>query len=88
MVRGYLNLLFGKGIYERMDIESVKNIAEAKGKEFVVEIKIDDNNSWNMYQLRGAEIYNISTNAKEYVSVLENGDLIVQEHETDGYMYE
>ena len=41
-----------------------------------------------MYQLRGAEIYNISTNAKEYVSVLENGDLIVQEHETDGYMYE
>ena len=88
MVRGYLNLLFGKGIYERMDIESVKNIAEAKGKEFVVEIKIDDTNSWNMYQLRGAEIYNISTNAKEYVSVLENGDLIVQEHETDGYMYE
>lgn len=88
MVRGYLNLLFGKGIYERMDIESVKNIAEAKGKEFVVEIKIDDNNSWNMYQLRGAEIYNISTNAKEYVSVLENGDLIVQEHETDGCMYE
>ena len=88
MVRGYLNLLFGKGIYERMDIESVKNIAEAKGKEFDVEIKIDDNNSWNMYQLRGAEIYNISTNAKEYVSVLENGDLIVQEHETDGYMYE
>lgn len=83
-----MNLLFGKGIYERMDIESVKNIAEAKGKEFVVEIKIDDNNSWNMYQLRGAEIYNISTNAKEYVSVLENGDLIVQEHETDGYMYE
>ena len=83
-----MNLLFGKGIYERMDIESVKNIAEAKGKEFVVEIKIDDTNSWNMYQLRGAEIYNISTNAKEYVSVLENGDLIVQEHETDGYMYE
>ena len=83
-----MNLLFGKGIYERMDIESVKNIAEAKGKQFVVEIKIDDTNSWNMYQLRGAEIYNISTNAKEYVSVLENGDLIVQEHETDGYMYE
>ena len=83
-----MNLLFGKGIYERMDIESVKKIAEAKGKEFVVEIKIDDTNSWNMYQLRGAEIYNISTNAKEYVSVLENGDLIVQEHETDGYMYE
>ena len=58
-VRGYLNLLFNRGIYEWGDIDSVRDIALQKGKRYAIELKTLDAPG-NMYQLTGAIVYDVA----------------------------
>lgn len=60
-VRGYINLLFGRGIYEGMGIDSAIEIANEKNKSYAIELQIDDN-KWNMYQLTGAIVHDMRKN--------------------------
>lgn len=75
-VRGYLNLLFGRGIYEMKTIDSAITIAGDKGKDYAVEIVIGDDTTWNMYQLAGAIVYEKSTGEYKYLELGDNGTIL------------
>lgn len=47
-VRGYANLLFGRGIYEHVKIDKLIPIAQAQGKRYIVGFNITGA-AWNMY---------------------------------------
>ena len=67
-VRGYLNLLFEKGIYELKTYDEVKNIAEDNNQDYVVILNINSG-SCNTYKLAGATIYNVETNVTYELSI-------------------
>lgn len=72
-IRGYMNLLFGRGIYEGISVDSAKEIAKEKGNESVVFIVKDD------YRILTVTAYAVSSDA--YIQyAIENGE-IVEENE-------
>ena len=73
-VRGYLNLLFEKGIYEFKTYEKVKTIAENNSQDYVVILNINGG-SWNTYKLIGATIYNIETNVAQEI-IIKDGKIV------------
>lgn len=75
-VRGYLNLLFGRGIYEMKTIDSAITIAGDKGKDYAVEIVIGNDTTWNMYQLAGAIVYEKSTGEYKCLELSDNGTIL------------
>ena len=70
-VRGYINLLFERGIYELTNIESLKNIAIKKEKRYAIMINAEGG-TWNLYDLSGATVYDVFTGKMTEI-VLENG---------------
>ncbi len=72
-VRGYINLIFGRGIYEWVDKEIIKNIAYEKGKRFAVLIDVENAMSWNMYDLAGAMVYDTLTGEIRKIVETDNG---------------
>jgi hypothetical protein len=59
-VRGYANMLFERGIYERCSVERAIQIAEEKGKRYAVIFQIYSS-SWNMYDFRNYIIFDTTT---------------------------
>ena len=76
-VRGYMNLLFDKGIYEGGNIDSARTIATEKGKNYAIELKIVDA-PWNMYQLTGAVVYDINNDDYIYINIRGDGKIVEQ----------
>ncbi len=68
-VRGYLNLLFHRGIYENMGAESACGLGADKGKRYAVVLEAEDIMYWNMYDLGGASVYDLQTGAVEQIVV-------------------
>ena len=72
-VRGYLNLLLDRGIYECMPFESLVNKAAEHGSRYAVYILPKENSlaSWNMYELQGAIVYDLQ--GDEYTIIQKSG---------------
>lgn len=56
-IRGYMNLLFGRGIYERQSIDSATEIANKKEKQTVVFINKEEGE----YELKSVHVKDISS---------------------------
>lgn len=76
-VRGYMNLLFGRGIYEFTPADSAKEIAAEKGKRYAVILNVEDSGAWNVYELAGAVVYDLDAGETELISMQE-GNVILQ----------
>ncbi len=73
-VRGYLNMLFKRGIYEFTNYEKCKNIAQSTNKKYIVLLYVDKIALWNTYKLGGATIYDTETNTVQKISI-KNGEI-------------
>lgn len=65
-IRGYINLVFGRGIYEGTDAETLKQIAVSRGKKYAIIIHFADewsvyDKDWGMYKILGADIYDTNS---------------------------
>ena len=65
-VRGYINMLFKRGIYERETLEDIEKIAKMKNKKYAIYVS-GINHPWNMYELTGAWITDLSTDEKYFL---------------------
>jgi len=68
-IRGYMNLLFGRGIYEYISADRLKEIAAERGKQYAVILNIENYESWQVYDLAGATIYDITTGEVRNIQV-------------------
>ncbi len=68
-VRGYINLLFERGIYEQKKIDSAISLANQKGKKYAIEVEVNGETDWNMYQLSGATIYNTVSGETQHITL-------------------
>lgn len=59
-VRGYMNMLFGRGIYEWRNLESLEENAKQNDKTYVIQLEAEGE-PWNMLKFTGAKIKNIKT---------------------------
>lgn len=74
-VRGYINLLFGRSMYEYATKESVIQAAQERNMRYAVTIYAGNPPGvWNINRLARAEIYDLQTNRTTIVSV-ETGKL-------------
>jgi hypothetical protein len=63
-VRGYSNLLFGRGIYEGVTLDKAIPIAQAKGKRYVIAFTISQG-AWNMYDYGDYTVYDLDNSDME-----------------------
>lgn len=68
-IRGYMNLLFGRGIYEDCDVNAADTIAVSKEKDVMVYLQP------NGYDLQGITVYSTDLAHCAYYTV-ENGEVI------------
>lgn len=73
-VRGYINLLFGRGIFENMSAAVIKDIAAVKGKQYAILLEFEDgwdlyNENWNLSRITAAEIYKVKSGERIRVDV-------------------
>lgn len=73
-VRGYINMLFGRGIYEGCDLEAAKGEAAKRQARYAVNLEIETSQGWNMYDLKGASVYDMETGALHHI-VVANGEI-------------
>lgn len=83
-VRGYLNLLFNRGIYEWGDIDSVRDIALQKGKRYAIELKTLGAPG-NMYQLTGAIVYDAVADKFIYIKLRSDGTIVELNNDVEEY---
>ena len=84
-VRGYLNLLFHRGMYERIGLEEAKKIANGRGSNeiVIIDAKIDtngvdkDSSSEQVYKLLGIQVYNMETKEIEKIK-LEDHEILTE----------
>lgn len=73
-VRGYLNLLFGRGIYEGISVEQGRQAAMTQGRRYVVAIDVDMQTepwNWNLCPVRGAAVYDVNTGSWDIFHVVD-----------------
>ncbi len=75
-VRGYINMLFMRGIYEFIDFNTAMEKAVSLGKRYVIMLNIDNVGGWNMYDLNGATIYDLQA-GETSILLVENGAVSV-----------
>lgn len=66
LIRGYMNLLFGRGIYEWVDVDQAKKIAAEKGKDEVVFITQDG------YKIQNINVYHMNSEVVNQYDVVEH----------------
>lgn len=70
-VRGYVNLLFERSMYERTTKDSVIQEAKNRNMRYAVTIYVGQFGAWNLYEFDRAEIYDLNTGKTKVVSVSE-----------------
>lgn len=65
-VRGYINILFNRGVYERVTLEDVEEIAKMKNKKYAIMFS-GIAREWDMHELTGAWITELSTGKKYFL---------------------
>ncbi len=84
-VRGYINLLFHRGMYERIGLEEAKKIAKERNCNYIVIIDaetdtrgVDKNSSSEqVYELLEIQVYNMETKNIEKIN-LENHEILTE----------
>ena len=72
-VRGYITLLFGRGVHELVDMDDLKNICAETGKRYAVLLLPSDKKvSGSMTELSEAVIYDTQENKIEYCRIGDN----------------
>ncbi len=70
-VRGYLCLLFDRGIYEEIAMDELEKMAVSDEKRYAVALILDNGWAWNLSPINEAYIYDVQTEAITRVSVLD-----------------
>ena len=73
-VRGYVNLLFGRGVYEFRDVGNVMNMAQERNNRYAIMLQIESFESGGVYDFSGATIYDTFEGTVRTVSV-ENDEI-------------
>ncbi len=68
-VRGYINLLFKRGIYELETLDNLKNIAKMNNEKYLVMLFLKEYEHGNVCNLGGATIYDIENNTEEKIII-------------------
>ncbi len=90
IARGYVNLLFHRGLYDYKDYETIKETAIRKQKRYAVMLYFDGSSGWElyhlkldtssinwlMYRLRSAEIYDTLTGETISLYISNTGEII------------
>ena len=58
-VRGYINMLFGRGVYEWTTLEKLRELASETGNRYAILLKTEKIEPWNMTDFGGAEIFDL-----------------------------
>lgn len=85
-IRGYMNLLFGKGIYEFATIDDIKSIAQKNDKQYIVSINTSNANGvgvTGVFKLAGINVYDVISG--ENTEIYLNGNEIVCTEKSLGY---
>ena len=91
-VRGYINLLFHRGIYEKKKIEELLSIAKEKNKQYAVYLHFDGDATWNFHavtvrtseadwgivELHQVDVYDLQNHATYTLSLDSDGKIISQ----------
>lgn len=74
-VRGYVNLLFHRGVYEGYsDMDKVKEIAVKRNCRYAVLLDVAGK-PWNLYEIKGAMIYDSEKDALARVAIEEGNSI-------------
>lgn len=76
-VRGYVNLLFQRGVYEFTGLEKAQELAVSRGKRYVVMPTVEDYGA-QVYDFGGASIYDMQTGITSLITV-SDGKISVQD---------
>ncbi len=68
-IRGYMNLLFGKGIYEFTNSDTLKDIAIQRGKQYAIILNVEGSAVGEVYDLSGATIYDVQSGKVSKITV-------------------
>ncbi len=75
-VRGYINLLFGRSVYEWSSEENDIKNARARNMRYAVTIYIERYGQWNLYELSYIAVNDLKSNTRQIISV-KNGAIDV-----------
>lgn len=83
-VRGYVNMLFDRGMYENISEYTLLELAMERDARYVVLVDVANEpapaNTWHMYALAGAAVYDMTDGTQTYVHVV-NGEIVEEEGE-------
>ncbi len=69
-VRGYVNLLYNRGVYEMTDMEQARSLAGSAGKRWAVMLE-SFGGGWNLYDLRAANVCELDSGMVTRLEVTE-----------------
>ena len=73
-IRGYMNLLLGRGIYEGTNADALRSEAAKKGRRYAIILEVESPGSWNVYDLSGASACDIQTG--DHLKIITREDTI------------
>lgn len=68
-VRGYLNLLFKRGMYEYADLNKILPVAKEKMSQYIVVLTVEDEDIVGVIDLSGAIVYDIKNHIASNITV-------------------
>ena len=81
-VRGYVNMLFDRGMYENISEDKLLELAEERDARYAVLVEVANEpapaNTWHMYAFSGVVVYDMETRTREQIRVVE-GKIVVEE---------
>ena len=77
-IRGYMNLLFGRGIYDGASVETCEALAREKGKKYAILLRFPPEMVWNLSRISQIDIYDAGGSYIESVFPSEDGIFTTQ----------
>lgn len=81
-VRGYVNMMFDRGMYENIAEDELLTLAEERDAKYAVLVQVasvpDPANAWNMYGFSGVTVYDMEDGTQTYIHVV-NGEIVEEE---------
>ena len=83
-VRGYVNMLFDRGMYENISEGVLLELAEERGARYAVLVDVASEpapeNTWHMYAFAGVTVYDMEDGTQSYIHVVD-GEIVEEEGE-------
>lgn len=81
-VRGYVNMMFDRSMYENISEETLLEMAEKRDAKYAVLVDVSGipapENTWHMYAFSGVTVYDMSDGTQKYIHV-EDGEIVEEE---------